>query len=129
MLPSSEGQASDTRRKRSGGMVYLTNEMLSTKTPTSARILGVRLDEENRYGARVVLKMVMEGNTIYWGVNIKKNPNYKLLEKEFGREENDWVQKDILLQLEKDDFSESYFARVSFPHDSDLEKGRKVGRR
>lgn len=115
MLPSSEGQSSEPRRgKRTGGMVYLTNEMLSTKTTTAARILAVKLDDENRYGARVVLKMVLDGNTVYWGVNIKKNPNYKLLEKEFGREENDWVGKDIFLQLEKDDFSESYFARVTF---------------
>lgn len=125
MLPSSEGApASDVRRKKSGGMEYLTNEMLSTKSKAEAKILAVKYDEENRFGPRVVLKFAMFGKTIYWGVVIKKNPNYKILEAEFGREENEWVGKTVLLQLEKDDFSESYFPRVSFPDDA----GKKPGR-
>lgn len=118
MLPSSESgsEGRSTGRKRSAGaMTYLVNEMLSSKTATEAKILGVKLDEENRYGARVVLKLAMDGKTVFWGVNIKKNPNYKILEAQFGREENDWVSQVVLLQLEKDDFTDGYFVRVHFP--------------
>lgn len=115
MLPKSDAPSSAAPRRRSGGMTYLTNEMLSTKTPKSARILAVKLEEENRYGPRIVLKLAFEGNTIFWGVNIKKNPNYKLLEKQFGNEEDDWVSNDIELQLVPDKFTDGHFIHVSFP--------------
>lgn len=118
MLPSYEPDAGEerggTRRKRqTGGMKYLTNDNLS-KEEKDAKILGVRYDGENRFGPRVILKIDLSGDVLFWGVNIRKNPNYKMLVDRFGRDENDWVGENIKLFLEKDDFSESYFPRVEF---------------
>jgi len=116
MLPSSKGGDSQPRRggRSANGMTYLTNEMLST-TAKAAKIIAVRADSENKYGPRVILKLALDGQTIFWGVNIKKNPNYTLLEEKFGLDENEWVDKNIQLFLAKDDFSGQYFARVQFP--------------
>jgi len=113
MLPSSSGSGAAPRRQ--GGIPYLKNEQL-TKQPKEAKILGVKGDPENKFGARVILKLALDGSTYFWGVGIKKNPNYALLEKEFGLDENDWTGQKILLNLEPDEFTEQYFIRVSFPY-------------
>lgn len=118
MLPAADGGSQDTgsrKRSKQGALTYLTNDMLSSKEVRTGKILATKLDEENRFGARVILKMAFEGKTVFYGVNIKKNPNYKLLLDQFGREENDWVGNTIGLKLEKDEFTDGYFARVSFP--------------
>lgn len=115
MLPSGETSTASTKGKRAGALKYLTNEMLSAKSQTPARITAVKVDEDNKYGARIILKLAMKGDTIFWGINIKKNPNYKLLTDKLGFEENDWVDQEILLGLDQDSFTGSYFARVDFP--------------
>lgn len=114
MLPDSNGQGAAQGRRGGNAMTYLKNEHLST-TPKGAKILGVKYDGENRYGPRVVLKLAFEGQTIFWGLTIKKNPNYATLLEKFGRDENAWVGQDILIGLEQDSFTGSYFAHVSFP--------------
>lgn len=113
MLPSSSGSSAPTGRKP-GGMRYLKNEDLSTQ-PKEAKIIAVKGDPDNKFGARVILKMALNGETMFWGVNIKKNPCYQTLEQKFGLDENDWVNQKVLLHLEQDEFSGSYFPRVTFP--------------
>lgn len=114
MLPDSNGAGAQSGRRGSNAMTYLKNEHLST-TPKSAKIIAVKYDGENKYGPRVVLKLAFEGQTIFWGVTIKKNPNYVALLEKFGRDENGWVSQEILLGLEQDAFTGSYFPRVTFP--------------
>lgn len=131
MLPraGSSTTSTDESRPRAGkrtdtGIQYLKNEDLSSKTDKEGKILGVRLDEENKFGVRIILKLALDGKTVFFGVNIKKNPNYKILLDEFGAEENDWVGKRILLKLEQDEFTETFFPRVSFPETTAVKKGR-----
>jgi hypothetical protein len=117
--PTTSGKST---RSRGQGLNWLRNEDLS-KTPKAAKILAVRYDGENKFGPRVILKMAFEGETKFWGVSIKKNPNYKLLLEKFGEDENDWVSSSILLWLEAEEFSEQYYTRVGFPEAK--EKSRK----
>jgi len=113
MLPTAEQE--QTKTKRSGkGIPYITTDDLS-RQPKEAKILDVRTDSENKFGPRVILKVAMDGKTWFFGVNIKKNPNYKLLLDKLGREENDWVGQKLLLNLEQDEFTENYYPRVTFP--------------
>jgi len=70
---------------------------------------------QGKFGARIVLKLAMNGKTIFWTVTIKKNPNFQILKNEFGRDETEWVGKTILLKLEQDEFTDSYYSRVTFP--------------
>ena len=117
MLPSSGGQqqtGTSGGRRRQGGFNWIQNEMLST-TPRPAKILGVKPNANGKFGATVILKLALDGQTTYWSVNVKKDPNYPILEKEFGLDENNWVSKPILIHLEQDEFSEQYYKRVSFP--------------
>jgi hypothetical protein len=113
MLPT--GNRSITTNKNPNAMVYLTNDHLSI-TPKSAKILAVRLDSEGKFGARVILKLAFDGKTLFWGVSCSlKNPNYTNLIQKFTADENEWVGQNILLSLEKDDFTDQYFSRVTFP--------------
>jgi hypothetical protein len=115
MLPTgNESQPRGGNRK--GGMEWLKNEDLSLQ-PKEAKILMVRYNKEGRFGARVEMKLAIEGKIKYWGVPPKsddRNPNYRLLTGKFGHDENNWVDQRILLMLEQDDFSQQYFVRVDF---------------
>ena len=126
MLPQADGNSSSgnsSSRRRSGGLRYLKIEDLS-KTPREAKILAVKAQEDGRFGAAVVIKLALEGNTMFWTVNVKRNPNYRLLVDKFGQEENDWAGQKILLNLEADEFSDQLFPRVGFP----TEAGKSAGR-
>ncbi len=114
MLPRSDSATTTAPRSQRGGQRWLKNEDLST-TPKPAKILAVKNDAENKFGPRVVLKLALDGAVIFWGVDVKKNPNYKTLEKRFGYEENNWAGQLILLGLELDEFSEQYNPAVTFP--------------
>lgn len=124
MLPDPSSSSEIPPRGKRGGagaLEYLKNDHL-TKNAKEARILGVRVDTENKFGARVLLKLVLEGKTLFWGVNIKKNPNYQSLVAKFGKDEDDWVDKKILLFLQEDSFTGTWFPHCEFP---DGEKSRK----
>lgn len=127
MLPDPSGNDKPARGKRggAGALEYLKNDHL-TKNPKEARILAVRVDTENMYGARVVLKLVLEGKTLFWGVNIKKNPNYQTMVAKFGKDEDDWVDKKITLFLQEDTFTGTWFPHCEFP---DGEKANKKAAR
>ena len=112
--PDEDGSSTPARSKRAGSMRYLKNEDLS-KTPKEAKIIGVKADPDNKFGAGVVLKMSLEGQTIFWTVRTKRNPNYRILTEKFGFDENDWNGNKILLFLEQDEFSDQFFPRVAFP--------------
>lgn len=124
MLPQGDSPSNNkqTSNRRKGGMEYITNEVLSTQ-PREAKVIAVKYDPDNRYGARVVLKLAIDGQTKFWGVpvNKAKSPNFRILTEAFGFEENDWVGKVITLQLEQDDFSNQYFVRAGIP----VQKGRR----
>jgi hypothetical protein len=101
-------------KKPRTGLPFLTFEMLTT-TPKDATIVDVKYDETNQFGPSVVLKLVLERKTVLWTVRIKNNPNYELLTEQFGHDESEFKDKKIQLAMEKDNFSEQYFPRVSFP--------------
>lgn len=116
MLPDpNEVQQTSTRRsKNSGsGITTLKPEHLST-TPKGAKVLGVQYDAQGSFGASVNLKIAMDGHTFIWYVNVQKNPNYKSLVQKLGRDENDWVEKNILLAV-VENFSGKLNIEVSFP--------------
>jgi hypothetical protein len=114
MIPSSQENQQQSRRSRREGMKFLSNADLST-SPKEAKILAVKVDRDHKFGPSVVLKLSLNGETRFWTLNIKKNPNFPILENKFGNDENDWVGQKILLQLEQDEFSDQYYSRVSFP--------------
>jgi hypothetical protein len=126
MLPSGDSQQQQSNQKRGRGqqqgLPRLDNSMLS-RQPKEAKILMVK-QVEGQYGLQVALKLAFEGQATMWYVKAdrKKNPNYGLLLDKFGPDENDWVGQVILLKLEQDDFTEQFFARVSFPAEA---KGKR----
>lgn len=115
--PGDDSTNVPSRKKQTGsGMVYLRNEDLSL-TPQEAKILAVKYDGENKFGARVIMKLAFQGKIFFKGLNIKKDPNYQIAIDHLGQDENDWAGQKILLSLEKDDFSEGYYQRISFPEE------------
>jgi len=117
MLPTGNESQSNNggRNRKQSNQVWLKNEDLSMDVK-HARILAVRYNKDGKYGARVEMKLALDGKTLFWGVPPKvddKNPNYKELIAEFGPEENDWVNKTIGIFLEQDEWSGNYFPRVS----------------
>lgn len=127
MLPTGNEPQSGSRTKRQGGMDWIKNEDLGLQ-PKEAKILMVRYNKEGRFGARVEMKLAIEGKIKYWGIPPKiegNSPNYRDLTAKFGHDENDWVDKRILLALEKEDFGEQYFIRVLFPDDKSGGKARR----
>jgi hypothetical protein len=122
MLPNAgtpqQGKRGGSGGSRGGGpggaLPYLNADMLSTQ-PKEARILMVRNEPAHRFGPSVVLKIVLEGKTMLWTLNISNNPNFAILLHKFGKDENEWVDKRILLLLEQDEFSEQYNIRTQFP--------------
>lgn len=118
MLPNS-GQPTQGRRQGSGrgagnSLPFLNADMLSTQ-PKEARILMVRNEPQHRFGPSVVVKLALEGKTVLWTLNVSNNPNFGILLNKFGKDENEWVDKRILLLLEQDEFSEQYNIRTQFP--------------
>lgn len=93
---------------------YLNADMLSTQ-PKEARILMVRSEPQHRFGPSVVVKLALEGKTVLWTLQINNNPNFGILLHQFGKDENEWVDKRILLILEQDEFTETYNIRTKFP--------------
>jgi hypothetical protein len=97
-----------------GALPYLNADMLSTQ-PKEAKILMVRNEPAHRFGPSVVVKLALEGKTVLWTLNISNNPNFAILLHKFGKDENEWVDKRILLLLEQDEFNEQYNIRTQFP--------------
>ena len=128
MLPNA---GSPSQGKRGGGgsrgggsggaLPYLNADMLSTQ-PKEAKILMVRNEPQHRFGPSVVVKLALEGKTVLWTLNISNNPNFSILLHKFGKEENEWVDKRILLLLEQDEFNEQYNIRTQFPPKQDSKK-------
>jgi hypothetical protein len=111
MLPNADSSQAERPSKKSNRLH--TNDL--TKQPREAKILMVKSDPNGRYGAQVICKLAVNGEIKFWYLDIKKNPNYRLLVDKFGNDENDWAGQKILLGLEQDEFSDNFFVRVSFP--------------
>lgn len=97
-----------------GALPYLNADMLSTQ-PKEAKILMVRNEPQHRFGPSVVLKIILEGKTMLWTLNISNNPNFAILLHKFGKNEEEWANKKILLLLEQDEFNEQFNIRTQFP--------------
>jgi hypothetical protein len=97
-----------------GALPYLNADMLSI-VPKEALILMVRSEPNHRFGPSVVCKISLEGRTMLWTLNIDNNPNFGTLVHKFGKNEEEWVEKRILLLLEQDEFSEQFNIRTQFP--------------
>ena len=118
MLPNAgqpqQGRRQQSGRGQTGALPYLNADMLSTQ-PKEARILMVKNEPQHRFGPSVVVKLALEGKTVLWTLQINNNPNFGILLNKFGKDENEWVEKRILLVLEQDEFSEQYNIRTQFP--------------
>lgn len=118
MLPTGN-ETPTTRGRKPSNQVWLKNEDLSMDV-IHAKIIDVRYNKEGRFGARVELKMALNGKTLFWGIPptiSDKNPNYKEMLAAFGPDENNWVSKTIGLFLEQDEWSGNYFPRVVIDKD------------
>jgi len=117
MLPTGD-ERSSSRSNNQSGISWLKPEKLSTAAK-EAKILAVHYNEKGRFGARVELKLALDGEIIYWGIDPKKNsenPNYKDLTAKFGHDENNWIDQRILLYVEEHKFYQGRFnIRVDFP--------------
>jgi hypothetical protein len=118
MLPNADSSQAASPSKKSNRL----HQTDLSKTPREGKIIMVKADPNGRFGAQVICKVAVNGEIKFWYLDIKKNPNYRLLVEKFGNDENDWVNQKILLGLDLDEFSDNYFVRVSFPA---TEKGRK----
>ena len=118
MLPSGSESAQQRNRKSTSGITWLNVQDLSA-TPKEAKILAVNYNKNGRFGARVELKLAIDGQIKYWGVpplKDGKSPNYELLTSRFGLEENEWIDQRILLYAEPHKFYDGqFFVRVDFP--------------
>lgn len=118
MLPAA-GNTEKAPKKTSGrsnGLPFLTNEHLS-KQPKEAKILSVRVvtkEWNGKSSQAVSLRLAMEGHQFMWDLKLS-NPNLATLQQQFGLEENEYVDKKILLYLEQDEHSLQYWPRVDFP--------------
>ena len=113
MLPSGDNTPSTNKRK--GGLNWLKLESL-TSSPTEAKILMVKYNDEGTYGPRVNLKLAFKGEICFLGLRPnKKDPRYKALTDRFGLDENNWVNERIMLFAEKDEFSEGYNMSLTIP--------------
>ena len=115
----SRGRGNSNQNKTSNRLTveYLQQNGASLKESLPAKILMVKA-EENKFqsgAVQVICKVAINGEIRFWYLDIKKNPNYGLLTKKFGHDENEWIDKQILLGLEQNDFYENQLIRVSFP--------------
>lgn len=115
-LPSAGAprQGGRTGTSDATGLPYLKADMLSIQ-PKEARILMVRNEPKHRFGPSVVVKLELENKSLLWTLHVSNNPNFAILLKKFGKDENEWIDKTILLVLEQDEFSEQYNIRTHFP--------------
>lgn len=111
MLPNPDQEQGGSTRKTSNRL-HVSD---LSKQPREAKIVMVKADPKGRYGPQVICKVAVNGEVKFWYLDIKKNPNYKLLVSQFGNDENDWAGQKILLGTEQDEFSDNFFVRVSFP--------------
>lgn len=120
MLPTGNESESPRSNKRQSNQVWLKNEDLSMDVKT-AKIIDVRYNKDGRFGARVEMKLALNGTTRFWGIPPKvddKNPNYREMLAAFGADENSWVNREIGLFLEQDTWSGNYFPRVVIMEDT-----------
>lgn len=111
---NTDGATGQAAKKQRGGFPFLTLEHLST-TPEPAKIIGVKVDTEGRFGSRVIVKLSFKRETFLWTLTIKNNPNVKALTDKLGNDENNWVGQTIYIAAEQDEFSGNMYPRVSFP--------------
>lgn len=112
MLPTQGGESRGNSR-RSGGEKFLNNTDLS-RSPKEVKIIAVKGEPESPKGARVILKLALEGKTKFWYMDVKKDPNYKTLTDKFGFDENDWVGQKFLIHLEPHEFFDNDVRRITF---------------
>jgi hypothetical protein len=96
------GQTQRTPRARDG-YDYLKAADL-TEDKKTAKILSCRLQPDNFDKSRqlVSVKLSLNGVIKLWPVRIN-NPSLAVLQEAFGRNEDDWVEKRILLWSEEDE--------------------------
>lgn len=115
MIPDANSGNNNQQQRKSSGFQYLKVPDDFSSNPEVAEILACRVDNQGKYGPKVVLKVAYKGETRLLSMTIKGNPNVAYLSEQFGREENSWVGKSITLFLERDDFTGNYRLRAGLP--------------
>lgn len=115
-----ESDASQGKAAKAGGggdgVPFLKMEHLSLNTRREAVITDVQIPPRGGFND-VLVKIAMDGHPFIWGLKAK-NPNYVLLCKQFGEDSDGWIEKKILLGIEKEQFTEKKYPKVYFPERS-----------
>lgn len=128
MLPAPSSQNSSSQGRSTGKNSNRLQVADLSMDPVSAKILAVQVAEKQAKwggGTQVVIKMAIKGAIKFWYLDVAKNPNYQILVNKLGQDENEWPDTEILMGLEKDDFHEVYYPRVTFPAATASQSKRK----
>ena len=130
MLPragaSSQNQAASGGgggRQRSG-LPYITEAQLSFDKKR-CRVMAVKVNDtpikegQRRY-SDVVVKFAMGGEMFLLGLKAD-NPNYELLVKAFGDDDNRWPDREFFMYVEEDEFDKRRWMRVEPVTDNEPE--------
>lgn len=109
------------RQTANSGFPYLNqtnqSEYLSTDGSVRVKILDCRIVAKPSWNqSPITLKIAIRGRVVLWGVRTT-NQNLPILVEMFGRDENNWAEKEFMFSLEEDEFTGKIW-----PHVEPLEK-------
>lgn len=110
-----QGQQGGGGGRQRSGLPYVNESNLSLDKKR-CRVLAVKLnDAPVREGQRrfsdVIVKFAMGGDMYLLGLKTD-NPNYEILCKAFGEDDNRWLEREFFMYLEEDDFDKRRWVRV-----------------
>jgi hypothetical protein len=129
MLPA-PGTGKNASQRESGGgrsnrkppaVPFITVEDL-TEEPKRAKILGVQT--QNTGFNDIIVKIAIGGRSYFLGLKAS-NPNYELLFKAFGDNENKWVGEEFTIGLNWNEFYEKNFVHVFDAPAKSARKGKE----
>jgi hypothetical protein len=107
-------QTQDTPQGGNGrqGLPYLKAADAST-TPTPARVMMARVQPDQFKKDMDVVALRLQYNRRDWLYNLRQtNPCFKVLLKAWGKDEEKWAGKELLIYTEEDDFTAQMFLRL-----------------
>ena len=122
MLPRPGAQGGNQSQQQGGGggrqrsgLPYVNESNLSLDKKR-CRVLAVKLNdapvkEGQRRFSDVIVKFAMGGDMFLLGLKTD-NPNYEILCKAFGEDDNRWPEREFFMFLEEDDFDKRRWVRV-----------------
>jgi hypothetical protein len=109
------------------GFPYLNQanqaEYFTTDSSVKVKILDCRVvSKPVGNQSPITLKLAIRGRVILWGLRIT-NQNLPILIQMFGKDENDWADKEIMMSLQIDEFTGKIWPHVEPAEET--KKGKK----